>query len=772
VSSAGFARYLAGLDDSALVELLGARADVCIEPVPRGFAQLEQRLGGPDSLAAALRVLTLDLHTVGQMSAVLGDGATVSGIASLLAAPESEVRDACGELCRRGMAWFEGDILRLPERLAMHWAAGIGGGRPVAKIAKTVYADDLRVAATALGIQANHLRKPELIESIAEAMSDHRRIAKVIAALPAGARRELNALRGFDEGIYFTSADFHSRRAVAGQLVRAGLLLGGQGSTELPWEVALADWLAKQPLTLPARPQLAEAGAEPSAALRTGQAAASELLRALTRLLDAAAHTPLSALKKGGIGTRERTRLTSRLSIPGEMLVLCIDLASAAGLLGHVESGYAPTDAYPAWREAAPGHRWATVAAAWLALDFAPTHRTVDDDKEQPPPLPLASAAGLMRRAMLTAARPGGSVRAAGREIDWFCPLHGYPEAERDARVAAAVREAELLGVAGEDRICELGEQLLAAPSSAEEDQVARLGERCAPLLPEAACSVILQSDLTAVVSGEPGASVSRLLAVAAVSEARGAASVWRFSPASVRGALDAGWQAPELLAELAALSDRAVPQPLEYLINDTARRHGAIRVRGMRSCLTAEPGLVTELLHTKALARLQFGQLAPTVLSSPFDLDEVLAKVRAAGFAPVAEDSSGSVIVEAHAEHQAAGPARYSVPGRSRVAAAELARRLRTAPTAGSDGVVDSDTVELLAQLNPRLNSAELLLLADAIEHQHDVQITYRNKSGNRTVRAIQPLQLYGRWVESWCHLRDAEREFTVANIESVGPY
>jgi predicted DNA-binding transcriptional regulator YafY len=105
-------------------------------------------------------------------------------------------------------------------------------------------------------------------------------------------------------------------------------------------------------------------------------------------------------------------------------------------------------------------------------------------------------------------------------------------------------------------------------------------------------------------------------------------------------------------------------------------------------------------------------------------------------------------------------------------VAAAELARRLRTAPTAGSDGVVDSDTVELLAQLNPRLNSAELLLLADAIEHQHDVQITYRNKSGNRTVRAIQPLQLYGRWVESWCHLRDAEREFTVANIESVGPY
>jgi hypothetical protein len=43
------------------------------------------------------------------------------------------------------------------------------------------------------------------------------------------------------------------------------------------------------------------------------------------------------------------------------------------------------------------------------------------------------------------------------------------------------------------------------------------------------------------------------------------------------------------------------------------------------------------------------------------------------------------------------------------------------------------------------------------------------RNQAGNRTVRAIQPRQLYGRWLDSWCHLRNAQRDFTVANIESV---
>jgi hypothetical protein len=59
---------------------------------------------------------------------------------------------------------------------------------------------------------------------------------------------------------------------------------------------------------------------------------------------------------------------------------------------------------------------------------------------------------------------------------------------------------------------------------------------------------VILQSDLTAVVSGQPSAAVSRLLAASAVNEARGDAAVWRFTPASVRAALDAGWTGTELL--------------------------------------------------------------------------------------------------------------------------------------------------------------------------------------------------------------------------------
>ncbi|MDQ3826749.1 MAG: helicase-associated domain-containing protein, partial [Actinomycetota bacterium] len=245
------------------------------------------------------------------------------------------------------------------------------------------------------------------------------------------------------------------------------------------------------------------------------------------------------------------------------------------------------------------------------------------------------------------------------KEIDWFFPLHGYDAGQRASKVAAAVREAELLGVVASDALSELGEHLLARAGSGPEDGLDELARRCTALLPESPCNVILQSDLTAVISGQPSAALSRLLNDAAVSETHGAARTWRFTPASVRAVLDAGWSADDLLAELAAVTTRPVPQPLEYLIWDAARRHGEVRVRGMRSCVIADEPLVTEMLHTRSLAKLHFSRLATTVLSSPSALDDVLARLREAGLSPIAEDAQGVVIVEARHEHQAPMPNR-----------------------------------------------------------------------------------------------------------------
>ena len=769
-----FADYLAGLDEATLTGLLRVRPDVRMEPVPRGFEQLALRLGGPDSLVAALRLVHRDAIAVSQGVAALGSSATVPALADLLGASEVAVRGAVDELCGRGLAWVEGAVVCLPERLAMHWSAELGGGRPVATIARSALAEDLRSAAEALGIDVTGLRKPELITRLGEALAHARATADVIGGLPKPARDRLDQLRhGY--GDYYPG--YGSRREPSGanadrMLAAVGLMLRVNNRWEMPREVAVAAWLAERELALTGRPDIPLVDAAASSVLTTAQAAVQDLLRAVTALLDEAGSSSIAALKKGGVGPRERSRLAARLSVPADVLLVGIDLAYAAGLLGHAAAGYAPTDQYPAWRAAEPARQWAVLVTAWFGLEHAPTSREIQGDKELPPPLPLASAAGPMRRTLLRAAAGGFSVRTVGEHIDWFFPLHGYEAAQRRDKVTAAVREAELLGVVAGDVVTDCGEQLLAVLDDESVDVVGELAGRVTGLLPETPCTVILQSDLTAVVSGQPTVAVSRVLGAAAVSEARGSAGVWRFTPASVRAALDAGWTATQLLAELTALSDRPLPQPLDYLITDVARRHGQVRVRGMRSCVLADEAMITEILHTRSLAKLGLAQVAPTVLSSPYELDEVLAKLRAAGLSPVAEDARGTVIVETRAEHRAAAPTSLArMAPRTRCSASELADRLRADPDGETGGADSSDTFDLLADLNPDLDDAELLLLSDAVDHQHDVLITYRNKSGNQTVRAIQPRQLYGKWLDSWCHLRHAQRDFTVANIESVAP-
>ncbi len=781
VNARSFVEYLSGLDEAALTALLQARPDVLVQPVPRGFSQLAQRLGGPDSLGAALRTVNRDMVMVGQATVALGASATIPGLARLLGASKQAVRAGAAELCGRGLAWDSSVVLYLPERLEAHWSAEVGGGRPVAKITPSVLADDLRAAVGAFGAATDGLRKPELTARLSELMTDLPLLAKVIAGLPEPAKERLGEFRRGYHGYYYSGYSGFGRPRLRGAgdrdptelLIAAGLLLPVNHQPELPREVAVAGWLAERELTLTGRPDIPPAGADEAAVRRAAQAAAQEALRGVTTLLDEAGATPIAALKKGGVGPRERARLAKRLSVADDVLLMWIDVAYAAGLLGRADAGYAPTHSYPGWRGAEPGRRWAVLVDAWFSLEHAPTSRETQGDKEHPPPLPLASAAGLLRRALLLAARSGASVRAAGKEIDWFFPLHGYDAERRDDKVAAAVREAELLGVIATDVVSELGEHLLVVTGSAPEDAVQELARRCAALLPEASCSVILQSDLTAVVSGQPSAAVSRLLKDSAVAETHGAARTWRFTPASIRAALDAGWTAPDLLTELATISARPVPQPLEYLITDAARRHGQVRVRGMRSCVIADDALITEILHTRSLNKLHFSRLAPTVASSPNNLDDVLKRLREVGLSPMAEDAQGTVIVEAREDHQA--PA-FDHPivarPRSVLSATELARRLAADPDGETvRATTDLETFELLSQLNCHLDDAELDLLSDAVDHHNDVLIVYRDKNGSRSTRAIRPQQLYGKWLDSWCHLRNAQRDFSIANIEAVSP-
>ena len=262
-------------------------------------------------------------------------------------------------------------------------------------------------------------------------------------------------------------------------------------------------------------------------------------MRTLVGLLDEATTQPLARLKKGGVGARERARLAKRLGI--DEPALWIDLAAALGMLDPTRAATRPPSSTRGWRDEPVAQRWAAIALGWFALDLAPTSRETDDGGEVAPPEDMLSGAGLLRRAWLRAAAGGRSVAAAAAHVEWFAPLHGYDDVGRARKIAAARHEAELLGVVAGDRLTALGELLVA------EREPAPLAARAAPLLPDTRGLLVVQSDLTALVSGQPTAATASLLAACAVPENRGAATVWRFTPASVRSALDTGWTVDKL---------------------------------------------------------------------------------------------------------------------------------------------------------------------------------------------------------------------------------
>ena len=111
-----------------------------------------------------------------------------------------------------------------------------------------------------------------------------------------------------------------------------------------------------------------------------------------------------------------------------------------------------------------------------------------------------------------------------------------------------------------------------------------------------------------------------------------------------MRRAFDAGRGAADVHAFLAAHSLHAVPQALSYLVDDTARRHGRIRVGASVSYVRADnDAALTEMLADRRTHGLGLRRIAPGVAVSELPPEELLEVLRVSGYAPMAENEDGT---------------------------------------------------------------------------------------------------------------------------------
>lgn len=316
-------------------------------------------------------------------------------------------------------------------------------------------------------------------------------------------------------------------------------------------------------------------------------------------------------------------------------------------------------------------------------------------------------------------------------------------------------------------------------PLSAAEQAVASAAATrlLAPLLPEPLDHVLLQADLTAVAPGPLRRPLADTLGVLADVESKGGATVYRFTPGSVRRALDAGRSASDLHAFLAEHSRTPVPQPLAYLIDDVARKHGHLRVGAASAYVRCDDDAVlNEILADKRAAGLRLRRLAPTVLAAQADPAGLLEGLRAMGFAPAAESAEGDVLITRADAHRtpprsAPEPVPDGPPTPDATLLAAAVRAIRAGDLASTtprkpSGAAPATTGGDL----PRTTSAETLAtMQAAVLTGESLWIGYVNAEGSASQRVIAPVRVEGGFVTAYDHTADEVRTYPLHRITGV---
>ncbi|WP_225801091.1 helicase C-terminal domain-containing protein [Streptomyces sp. NK15101] len=837
VTSAGaaprtLAEALRARGDEGLAALLRARPDL-LSPVPNDLTQLATRAGTRGSVVRALERLDRFALQTAEALAVAPDPAPYPVLLALLTGDEGDpeieaaLPGAVALLREQALVWGEDDRLRLVrtarELLAPspQHPSPTGLGPTVAEATAGMSPGRVQEIIATAGLAATH-DPVSAVAALTELFTDRARMG---ALLDGASPEALSVLDRLVWGPPYGEVTANPAPPVRWLRDRGLLLPVSARTMVLPREVALhlrggRAHRTPEPVAPVVeaardyRPQVVDSAA-------AGQAYAT--LATVEELLKSWDQGGPQVLRAGGMSVRDLKRTAAALDVTEQVAAFWLELCFGAGLLasdGEADERYAPTPAYDDWLDLPPAERWARLVAPWLVATRTAGLVGGQDAKGRTlaalgPDLDRAPAPEVRHRVLeLLATLPPGAAadpETVFARLRWERPPRGAaqpapprapqaaagadeapaPEVHGDLRSRLArwtLAEAELLGLTGRGALAAHARALLNLPLAEAatptdhggrvELSVAagRAATLLAPLLPEAVDHVLLQADLTAVAPGPLRRPLADALAVLADVESKGGATVYRFTPGSVRRALDAGRSASDLHDFLAAHSRTPVPQPLAYLIDDVARRHGHLRIGAASAYVRCDDDAVLgEILADRRSAALGLRRLAPTVLAAQADPASLLEGLRAMGYAPAAESAEGDVLVtRADAYRTPARTAPVPVPDgppapdttllgaavkaiRAGDRAATAVRKEPAAPVASAGGL-------------PRTSAAETLATVQAAAMTGSaVWIGYVNAEGTASQRVIAPVRVEGGFVTGYDHTADEVRTYPLHRITGV---
>ena len=725
-----FSDYLRSVDDAALLDLFTARPDL-VTPVPPDIASLAVRACSAPSLARAIDSLNQWQFQVLEATASLNEPFLEKSVVTLT---DKEAKGALEHLVRIGLVYPSDDGMRLPTQLRDVIGTEPAGLGP-ASMAK--------------------LKLGELDDAPADAK-------KVLERLIWGPPRgSVGDIKNPGPGVNWL-------------LEKKFLVPLDQRTVILPREVAIAlrggkihkERFIKQP-------SLSGAKRDERQINLAAIANVSTVLRWVEELLNFWADEPADALRAGGLGVRDLKIISTHLGVDESCTAFVTELAYLASLISiDADDRILPSNKFDIWLMHTPADRWQMLASQWLITSRVSGLVGRVEAKNVAalgPELDRVNAARV-RALTLDLLRENEGIAPEWNSfkevLSWRAPVRRNSSLQ-DELAEWTLREAEWLGITGQGALSKFGTQFL------DGDDLSSINED----LPKTVDHILIQSDNTAIAPGPLEHEISQALAMMAEIESRGGATVYRFTESTIRRALDHGKTGDEIKTFLIKTSKTPMPQPLEYLIADVAKKHGKLRVGNTSSFIRCEDtALISQIMTDKKLEILALRRIAPEVVICDMDATDAMRLLRECGYLPAGESANGMILTGPKSNRALTKPRPPRVIGEVEIPDTETLKTAIRALRTGEKSTYRQTRLrqvasEALGQL-PRTTANETMdILNQFIIDEKTLSIGYADNNGGVTHRIIDPIRISAGALIARDHATGEVQSFRIPRITGVAP-
>jgi len=725
-----FSDYLRSVDDAALISLFSARPDL-VTPVPPDIASLAVRACSAPSLARAIDSLNKWQLQVLEAVVSVNEPFTEKTIASLT---DKQAASALEHLIKVGLVYPSDDGLRVPTQLREVLGAEPAGLGP-ASMVKLKLSD------------------------LEQAPQDSKKILERLMWGPP--RGSVGDIKNPGPG-------------VAWLLERKFLVALDQRTVILPREVAIELRGKKIHKELCAQaPEFTGTKREKKQVDLAAIANVSTVLRWVEELLNFWAEEPADALRAGGLGVRDLKTLSTHLGVDDACTAFIAELAYLTSLISiDANDQILPSNKFDIWLMQSPADRWQMLASAWLITSRVSGLVGRLESKNVAalgPELDRVNASkvrGLTLSLLKENPEIAPDWNSFKSSLDWRAPVRRNSSLQ-DELAEWTLREAEWLGITGQGAISKYGIGFLNG------DDLDLINQD----LPKTVDHILIQSDNTAIAPGPLEHEISQSLAMMAEIESRGGATVYRFTEATIRRALDHGKTGDEIKSFLAKTSKTPMPQPLEYLIADVAKKHGKLRVGNTSSFIRCEDtALISQIINDKKLEILGIRRIAPEVVICEMDATDAMRILRECGYLPAGESVNGMILTGSKSNRALTKPRPPRIIGEVEVPTDEsLTAAIRTLRT-GEKSTHRQTRLRQVANealgALPRTTANETMdVLQQFISEEKTLSIGYADNNGGVTHRIIDPIRISAGALIARDHATGEVQSFRIPRITGVAP-